>query len=166
VAVLAAAPGWRAPAGFIAAAALLALSPLVSPLASRLLGRTVRHGWTWLPLRVGDMLVAGLRLWLAFWMVGQPIGYSTAVAMAAAGLLVNLAGITPNGLGLREWLIAGLTAVALPLDSALGAAAAVVDRAIEAVVVAVAGSVAAWRLRHGSARSAPSDEAQAPADTH
>jgi hypothetical protein len=127
--------------------ALLALAA-VSPMVGRvILRRRVRLAWLWLPVRMLDLLAAAARLWLAFAILGQPIAFDTAVLIGAAGLLVKLAGVTPNGLGLSEWVVAGLAAVLSPASTAIGAAAAVLDRAVEVAVVVPAGLLAVWRLR-------------------
>jgi len=136
--------GWRWGA---ALAAVLVLTVLTRPLGGRLLGRVVpTWGW-WAPLRTVDLAVSAGRLWLAFEVMGAPIGYGDAVVAASASLLVKLAGLTPNGLGLSEWAVAALSSALAPVSTATGAAAALLDRAAEAVVLIVAGSISAWWLR-------------------
>ncbi|MEX0655040.1 MAG: lysylphosphatidylglycerol synthase domain-containing protein, partial [Phycisphaeraceae bacterium] len=138
-------------AGWIAmAAALLALTLATGPVARRLLRRPVRWGWLWAPLRTLDLLATAARLWLAFALLGQPIDFEQAVLIGAASLLVKLAGLTPNGLGLSEWLVAALTPVLAPVETATAAAAAVLDRAAEVLVVLVAGGVGLVMVQKGS----------------
>lgn len=126
---------------------VVVLSFVTPRVAATVLRRRVVMGWLWLPLRVVDLLAAAGRLWLAFRIVGQPIGFDAAVLAGAAALLVRLAGVTPNGLGLSEWVVAGLTGVLEPVSAATGAAAALVDRAVEVAVVVVAGMVGVARVR-------------------
>lgn len=148
----------------VAAATLLALLPApidlamllgafalltcLAPLARLTLRRPVRLWATWVPLRALDVLASAARLWLAFRIVGQPIAVDAALVTGSAALLVRLAGVTPNGLGLSEWTVAALSSALSPATAAAGAAAALVDRAAEVLVVTLTGSVAAWRLRH------------------
>lgn len=130
---------------FLGLSAALALA--TPALARRLLRIATVQGWAWVPLKAADLLVNGARLWLAFWIIGQPIGYEAAVLAAAASLLVKLAGITPNGLGLSEWVVAALAGAVAPVSAAEGVAAALVDRGAEVVVTLVTGLWGAWRLR-------------------
>ena len=138
------------------AAVMLALSGLAKPIAQRLLRRDVVYAWAWVPLRTADMLVAAGRLWLAFGIVGKPISFADAVLIGAASLLVKLVGLTPNGLGLSEWVVAALAGAISPATTAAGAAAALVDRGAELIVVMVAGLVSAWPLRDMRAAKAQS----------
>lgn len=112
---------------------------IVIPLAARgILRRKLKHAWAWIPLRLMDLAVTTLRMWVAFRVVGYEIGWIESVLVAAGGTIVALAGITPNGLGLREWAVAGLASAV----TSVALAAALVDRAIETVVVAVSGLLA------------------------
>lgn len=128
---------------------LLLLALATGPIARRMLRRPVRYAWLWAPLRGLDLLVAALRLWLAFALIGQPIGFGDAVLIGAGSLIIKLAALTPNGLGLSEWLVAALAPVLTPVAAAEAAAAALLDRAAEAVVVLVAGiaAMAGGRLK-------------------
>jgi uncharacterized membrane protein YbhN (UPF0104 family) len=100
-------------------------------------------------LRVADALVHGVRLWLAFAIVGSPVGYRVALLAACGSLLVKLVSPTPNGLGVAEWAVAGLAAAVSPLETAVGAAAALLDRAAEALVLVGVGLPGVWVLRTG-----------------
>ena len=140
-----------APAGVrwgLALVAVLAGSAATPALARWLLRRPVVHGWLWVPLRTLDLLAASARLWLAFQAVGQPVGYDEAVVIGAASLTIKLVGLTPSGLGLSEWAVAGLAGVLAPISTAQGMLAALMDRGVEVIVVAIAGALAAWSLRH------------------
>lgn len=131
----------------VAIVGLVLMSVLTGPVAGRLLRRKVTAGWCWLPVRTADWLVGAGRLWLAFGMIGEPIGYREALLAAAASLVVRLIGLTPNGLGLSEWAVAAVTAAASPISAATGAAAALIDRGVEVVVSIVTGGLATWGLR-------------------
>ena len=120
-------------------AVITALAVAAPSIATRLLGRPADNAWLWVLLRSADLLVAAARLHLAFAIVGHPIEYHQAMAAAAASLAVKLVGLTPNGLGLSEWTVAALTPLLTPMESAVGAAAALVDRAVDALVVLVTG---------------------------
>jgi len=105
----------------------------------------------WTPIKAVDVSAAAMRLWLVMEMLGRPIPYTQALVLTAAGLAMMWVGLTPNGLGLREWAM-GL--VARAVEPGLWAdvlAAAVLDRAIEAVVFLVTGMLAITRLRPGAA---------------
>ncbi len=123
---------------------LMLLLTLGAPVvAGRLLKRKIVAGWLWVPVRVADLLITALRLWIVFQISGSPIDYPHAVFAASAGLFVSLLGITPNGLGLREWAIAGATSAA---TGHIGFAAAVIDRGVEAIVVTITGLWAMQRV--------------------
>lgn len=133
---------WAVVAGIFA---LLTL--FTGPTARRLIRRRVVMPWLWIPLRVLDLLAVAGRLWLAFRVMGQPISYDQAVVAAAAALLVRLAGLTPNGLGLSEWAVAALAHAMAPVSTAVGVAAALLDRAVEVVVILIAAGLSAPGLR-------------------
>ncbi|MEM7577859.1 MAG: lysylphosphatidylglycerol synthase domain-containing protein [Planctomycetota bacterium] len=102
----------------------------------------------WIALRTTDLLSATGRLWLAFAALGSPIGFTEALVLSAASLLVRLIGLTPNGLGLSEWTVAALSSVLSPAESGVAAAAALLDRAVEVVAVIVLGGGAiGWLVR-------------------
>ena len=130
-------PVWGQP--LLGAVVLIGASSLTGRLVQRLIQRSVVHAWTWLPIRVMLLLTKSLRLWIAFSMVGCPIPFHQAVTVSAIGLLVDLLGITPNGLGLREWVVAGVTQAMT---------AALIDRAVEALVVVIVGLLSMWQLKH------------------
>ena len=103
-----------------------------------------------MPVRTADLLVASARLWLAFEAVGHPIGYGEAILVGAASLAAKMLSITPNGLGLSEWAVAGINAVANPGGAAAGAAAALLDRGVEVLVMLVAGGIGMATLRRSA----------------
>ena len=124
---------WYRHVGIAAALVITVLAPLI---AGRMLKRKITAGWLWAPLRILDVLVTAIRLWAAFAVVGYDLSFDHAVLAAAGGSFIALLGVTPNGLGMREWAIAGITASSA---GPVGFAAAVVDRAVEALVVLVVG---------------------------
>ncbi len=138
---------WLPIAAGVAAVAATAIVWAVAPLVLR---RPIVAGWSWAPLRLVDLAFATLRLWVAFAVIGHAVGVGDAVVLAAAGMLIAMAGLTPNGLGLREWAIAILAGLLGGADAteaaAIAAAAALVDRAAEVVVVAIVGSIAMTRI--------------------
>jgi len=134
--------GWTAAAGGVAA-----LSVASEQLARRFPQGEHTTGAAWPWLRVIDLVLGAVRLWIAFGLLGVALPFEQAVILAGAGLLVTLVGVTPNGLGMTEWLIAALTAALTPEAAAVGAAAKVIDRAAEAIVACVTGSIGLVRLR-------------------
>ncbi len=87
---------------------------------------------------VGFAAAAG-RTWWCFVVLGVDIDFQHAAVLAAASLLVKLSGLTPNGLGLAEWVVAGLATMLTPIESATVAAAVLLDRAVEVGVMLLAG---------------------------
>lgn len=116
-------------------ATVAATSAVTGPLATKLLRRRIIGAWLWVPLRLVDILINGVRLWLALAIVGIEVPMDRTLIVAATGMLVSLAGITPNGLGLREWIIAALAGALEPATVIDALAAALIDRAVEAIVV-------------------------------
>lgn len=143
VATLRAEPRW-AWAG--SALGLIVLTLGVAAAGRRLPGVGPR-AWAWVPLRALDLAAATGRIALAFAAVGQPLTVGQATLLASGATLVRLTGLTPNGLGLSEWVVAGLAATLAPVDAALAAAAALLDRAVEVAVSVVAGLWAVMGLR-------------------
>jgi len=124
--------------------ALAAAAPVVGKL---FLGRGVAGAWVWVLLRGLDLAAAAGRLWLGFWIVGHTVPAGDAVLLASASLLGKLSGVTPNGLGLSEWVVAVLAAALTPIETATAAAAALVDRTIEVIVTLTAGTLGLASLR-------------------
>ncbi|MCX5658171.1 MAG: lysylphosphatidylglycerol synthase domain-containing protein [Planctomycetota bacterium] len=127
--------------------ALLLLCVVTTPIAKALLKRPIRLGWFWAPLRTAELLAGSLRLWLAFQIAGHPMAFHQVLIAASAGFFVSLLSPTPNGLGLREWVIAGLSSILEPTTGPAAALASLVDRAIEALVFTPAGLWAVHQLR-------------------
>ena len=114
-----------------------AIKPVIQKLTARTIGKDIILAWGL--IRLADMFVVGIRTWFAFTIAGCPISYTQAVAMGAVGMLVSLLGLTPNGLGLREWAMVGMTLLISQHNAAAGITAALVDRAMEVLVVCLVG---------------------------
>ncbi len=110
------------------------------------LNRRVAYGWSWAVLRSLDLIVAAVRIWLAFRMVGQPLEFDHAVLIVSLSLFVKLSGVTPNGLGLSEWLVALTAGYLTPIEPAAAAAAAVVDRFAEVMGVSILAAISCRRF--------------------
>lgn len=132
-------------------ASLIGLTVLMSvctgPIASKILRRRLLLAWLWVPIRMTDALVASMRLWVAFWVMGHPLDARQALVAGAAGLIIAMIGLTPNGLGLKEWAIALITQAMAVTAVQVGLAATLVDRSMEAMVVIVAGLAAIVLMR-------------------
>ncbi|MDX2116168.1 MAG: hypothetical protein SFZ24_11210 [Planctomycetota bacterium] len=125
-----------------------------------------------LAIRLIELHIWAARYWVCFSIVGAPLGWSAALAIACATQLATLLPLAGNGLGLREWAV-GLLAPALPIaltrQTALslqtGLTADLVNRAAELILAVPIGLLcAAWiarRLR--SAPPPPPASASAPA---
>jgi len=133
---------------------LLALiSPLTGLVARRVLQRPIINSWLWTPLRIADMLAGGVKLYLAFKILGQPIAFEQALALRAVGSLVDMLPITPNGLGLREWVQGGLASWSNIAQGPVGIAASLIERAVEAIVLILLGLISMALLRRQPATS-------------
>jgi len=151
--------GWRA-------LAAIAPLPVLAGVAAASRGLTRVYAVA-LAMRWVDMLGWVGRYAAVFALVGEPIGFGGALAIAAVSHVALLVPLSGNGVGLREWLV-GLTAGALPAaagasfeasGAAVGIAADLVNRAAELVVAVPIGLVSAgWVARSGArnARSARS----------
>lgn len=113
-----------------------------------------------LAVRIVELHVQALRSWVCFSLVGAPIGWGGALAIASVSGLAGAVNIAPNGLGVREWVV-GLVAPALPtsltlrgdLRLAQGLSADLVNRSAEVVVAIPVGlSCAAWLARRARAQ--------------
>ena len=137
----------RWPRPWVIPVILVILILLTRPVATMLLRRSVRYSWLWIPVRVADLLVTAIRLWLAFHILGHPLAFDQALLAASGSLVVRLLALTPNGLGLSEWVVASIAATTMAMSTAEALAAALVDRAVEVWVLSAVGLLAAWRLR-------------------
>ncbi len=140
-------------------AALSVLTVLSVPILRRLVPRPAADVWSWLPLKALDLAAHGARLGLAMAVLCHGIGAMDAALAAAAGVVVRLMRITPAGLGLREWAIGLAMVQTAGAPAAVALAAALIDRAVETVIVLIVGHVGLWRLRW---KTVGADDAPAP----
>ncbi len=125
-------------------------------IAAAVATRTTLRPWAvaW-ACRYGDLLLIAARYWLIFRLLGAEIGMDVAVVLAAASMLVGMLPLPSGGLGVREWVIGGMSLALAPLPNAaaMGLLADLVNRAIELLVIAPAGvaGIAAVRRRLRSA---------------
>lgn len=138
-------PGGVGLAGVVALWCVMTL--ICGPVTRRLSGRCFPQAWLWVPLKVADLLVGVLRLQTAFWAVGVPLNFRSALIATAAAWLVRLSGITPNGLGLSAWVITALASATADIPPASAATAAIVERGVEGVVMLLGGFWAGFHLR-------------------
>ena len=105
----------------------------------------------WLCFRMFEVIAMAGRLLAAFMIVGRPIDIYEALMLATCGMFITLVGLTPNGLGLREWFY-GLIAASgffggdVEAGLQLGLAAGLIDRAAEVLVVAPTGTASIFYL--------------------
>lgn len=102
---------------------------------------------TALGTRVAEIHLWGLRFWLAFLILDEPIAWPAALLIAGMHTLVLLIPFSGNGVGLSEWFV-GFLSVALPvgvLDANIPLATALgvglVGRAAELAVIVPAGLI-------------------------
>ncbi len=120
-------------------ALLLALCVINTPVMKFLLRRSIVVGWSWWPIKWADMLINALRLWLAFQIVGSPIAFIDALALAGIDMVISMLAITPSGLGVSEWVI-GLCSQWLTIaQGPVGVLAKLVDRAVNVLVTVLVG---------------------------
>mgnify|MGYP006270638865 CR=1 FL=1 len=144
------APAWAVWGGF--AGVGLALMAALTLITARLRAWRAARPGLWPAIRVVDVVASGLRLWVALSVVGVDVAWHEAVLLGCAGTLGRLAAVTPNGLGLSEWLIAlvgASRAMGQPVPLEALAAAAVIDRAVEVGVIVPAGLWGLGVLRRG-----------------
>jgi uncharacterized protein (TIRG00374 family) len=107
------------------------------------------------------VLLRGLRLQLAFWAIGQPVGY---VAALTASLLADLAffiSVTPSALGFREGAVV-LAAGLLQTTREICLAAVLLDRIVYSVVIILVAQVGMWQFMRPVFRHAPAPLATDP----
>ena len=96
-------------------------------------------------IRYVEVLLLAVRYQAAFALIGSPIDLAAALTISCVALVVTLIPLTGNGLGLREWAVGIAAGLLTPYVLELGLAADLVNRAAEALFVAVLGLGAfAW----------------------
>lgn len=121
-------PGSAVSAGVLMGALVLTLGPALLP--GRWIGRptmprntlALTHLLVW-----AQLLLVGLRLWIAAAALGVDLSLTEALLIAPAMTLSTLLNITPGAIGIRE-LVAGFIASQIGIDFELVLLAAVVDR--------------------------------------
>ncbi len=151
-------------APLVVAAVPLALSAFLPP---RAMPQIVRL----LALRTVELTAWGLRFWVCFALVGEPISWTAAVLLGAAHTLALMIPLSGNGLGVSEWFL-GVGAALLPPSLLVGAGvatgsfeasdgmlAALVSRVGEVVLIVPAGLIGgAWvarRVKRGAPAPTP-----------
>ena len=135
---------WRYAALLIAMIAMSAASPWIGRIAF-VPGAT--SAWRWIIWRLVDLFVTALRLWLAFGIIDQPVPFDFALLCAAGSAFAAMLPLSPNGLGLSEWVVAGLAEISTVIEGPAGLAAKLIDRVVEAVVITAVGAVAIVSLK-------------------
>jgi hypothetical protein len=101
-------------------------------------GAAARAG---MPVVVGiKVVVHAVNTFAALRAIGFDPGAADAVMVSAAAVLASAVGFFPGGLGLRESLAGGLAAT-IGVPAAVGSLAAIVGRAVEAVLLAAIGGI-------------------------
>lgn len=133
--------------GFPRAGAVLLVSGLAAlgTFASGVLltsGRIV-----WLPpiiaVQAGIVAVGALRLWFCFKAIGDPVYFFQTVVLTLSDVLASLVGVAPAGLGVTEFLAAGI-AKGLGIAASFGFLAAALNRISSMLVVGPAPMFLQW----------------------
>ena len=96
-------------------------------------------------IRYVEVMLLAVRYQAAFALIGSPVDFSSALTIACVGLVATMIPLTGNGLGLREWAVGVAALIVTPYVLELGLAADLINRIVEALVVAVLGLAAfAW----------------------
>ncbi|MCE9619899.1 MAG: hypothetical protein K8R92_08315 [Planctomycetes bacterium] len=119
------------------------LSPLL--LLPFLRGGTARHFATAFYIRVIETCVWALRISICFRVVGQPIEFDAALALACAANAANIVPFIGNGIGIREWCVGFLAPLVAGVPLADALAAELLGRAAEIIFFIPAG-LASWPL--------------------
>ncbi|MAE61497.1 MAG: hypothetical protein CMJ49_09100 [Planctomycetaceae bacterium] len=119
----------------------------------------------WLIVRWTDLLTTAARLFIAFNLVGHPIGIPEAIVLASAGMFITLVGPMPNGIGLREWLYGLIAASGLFTGDVEGAlqlalAAGLIDRAAEVLIILPSGVISLAYLKKRTPGPPPHDSTE------
>ena len=111
----------------------------------RRLGRSGHVASTSVALHVGTLLLRGLRLQIAFWSIGQPVGYLPAFVASLLADIAFFISITPAALGFREGAVA-LAAGMLGATTEVCVAAVFLDRIVYSIVIILTAQVGMWHL--------------------
>jgi uncharacterized membrane protein YbhN (UPF0104 family) len=105
-------------------------------------------------------IVSAGRFWIAFHAFSQKISLGECLLFSSATILTRLVNITPNGIGVREGIVAGLASV-LGFQPGVSAVAVGLDRLVATAVIIALGTVYTYVLSKKVTDSAPTD-AQEP----
>lgn len=132
-------------------------------------------GWTGLALtrhrrmalaggiRLVDLLMTAGRYFAAFQLIGSPIDSRDALGFACISTASTVVPLFGSGLGVREWAIGLFAPILTPHELTLGLTADLLNRAVEVMIVVLAGLIGMMSLsRMRSSRSSRRDE---PADS-
>jgi hypothetical protein len=111
-------------------------------------------------IQLVGLYFTAVRWWLVFQIMEQPISLANAWMAGIIHMVAIMAG-PANGIGLREWLIGvggqlGGIGSSLEMDMRVSMSAALVDRAVEAIVLIVLGLLGLAFLRYVARRSTTS----------
>jgi hypothetical protein len=170
-------------AGCLAAGVLLIARPAAVAAVATLLTLAVAGlGAVWLLLRRADrrlagrhlgslflvevatVAISGLRIYLAFQVIGQTVEPVQAVALTASVIIAAAVGIFPAGLGLRE-LLSGVIGTAVGLTASESIAATAADRIVSLAGSAILAAVLLGTMR-STAASRQADTDPRPLDRH
>jgi hypothetical protein len=99
-------------------------------------------------IRYVEVMIWGVRYFVAFEMIGSSIEPQAALAFACLSVITTMTPFVSNGLGLREWTIGLLAPVLTSYQVGLGVTAELVNRAGEIIVVVSCGFIAIAWLAH------------------
>jgi uncharacterized membrane protein YbhN (UPF0104 family) len=111
----------------------------------RRLGRSGHVASASIALHVGTLLLRGLRLQIAFWAIGQPVGYLPVFVTSLLADIAFFISITPGALGFREGAVA-LGAGMLGTTTEVCVAAVFLDRIVYSIVIILTAQVGMWHL--------------------
>lgn len=103
---------------------------------------TTMHLGLWIAVALANVLMVGIRWWIVFRIMDQPVGPDDAALMSVVHNAVTP--MPANGMGLREWLIGLLFGGEAP---AAFVTVSVVDRAAEAAIIIALGLASLWWLK-------------------
>jgi hypothetical protein len=102
--------------------------------------------WCWAAsIRFAEVIVIAVRYFIVFDLIGAPIGATESVAFACISTIATMVPFLSNGLGLREWAVGIAAPLLIGCQMEMGITADLVIRALELLVIAVAGCAGlAW----------------------
>lgn len=141
-------PDVRLIAMSVTAIAFMVAFPFAGWIIEIALRRRMVMLWAWSPLRLVDLAINAAKTWLAFHALGIELTFAQAVGLKAVGVLIEMLGLTPHGLGLREWAIAAVSKFAAIATAPEALAATLIERGVDAVMTVAMGLVGLAGLRH------------------